>query len=79
MRPIGANVLVRWDQSEETKIIMVHAPERPNTGEVISTGSLVGEVSEGDKVLFTDSFSSKAVPDHKDLLVMHEDSIMLIL
>lgn len=80
MKPLGKNVLVEWDQAEESRIIVPGGgPERPNTGVVKDVGAKVDELTEGDKVLFTDSFSSKPVPGYKDLLVMHEDSIMLIL
>ncbi|CAM0022925.1 hypothetical protein VPHD148_0085 [Vibrio phage D148] len=80
MRPIGQHILIRQDVAPESKIIIPDGgPARPNTGEVIDTGMKVEEITSGDQIMFKDSFMAQQVPGEKDLLVMHEDNVLLIL
>ena len=79
MKPIGFHILIDHDQANDTKIITMTDLPRPNTGTVLEVGPKVTEVSVGDRVMFKDTFSSYQVPGQEDLLVMHEDSILLIL
>lgn len=80
MRPIGRHILIRQDIAPESKIIIPDGgPARPNTGEVIDVGANIEEVTAGDRIMFKDSFMAQQVPGEKDLLVMHEDNVLLIL
>lgn len=79
MRPIGSYVLVQTTEDESKKIVLLTDPPKPNTGKVINVGVEIQEVTEGDIVMFRDSFSSTEVPNSPGLLVMHIDNIMLIL
>ena len=79
MKPIGFHILIDHDQANDTKIITMTDLPRPNTGTVLEVGSKVTEVNVGDHIMFKDTFSSHQVPGQEDLLVMHEDSILLIL
>lgn len=80
MKPIGSSILLVQDLAPESRIIVPDGgPSRPNTGTVTAVGGNVTEIAKGDKVLFKDSFMAQQVPGEKDLLVMHEDNILLIL
>lgn len=78
MTPLGKNVLLKWDLAEESRIIIPGpGPERPCTGVIVDVGEEVTNLTQGDAVMFTDSFSSKAIPGHTDLIVMNIDCIIL--
>lgn len=79
MKPLGFNVLIKQDIPEKSPIILRDTVDAPTTGVVIDVGSVVTEITEGDKVMFTNSYSSHLVPGHPDLLIMHKDSVLLIL
>lgn len=80
MKPIGQHILVKQDIAPESKIIIPDGgPARPNTGEVIDVGVKIEEITQGDRIMFRDSFMAQQVPSEKDLLVMHEDNVLLIL
>ena len=81
MKPLGKFVLVSVDNTEETKLILPDsAMQRPNTGTVVSAGNkVVSELHKSVSVVFRDTFSSYPVPGDDNLVVMHEDNIMLII
>ena len=79
MKPLGFNVLIKQDIPEKSPIILQNAIDPPTTGVVMDVGSTVTDLTSGDKVLFTNSYSSHLVPGYTTLLVMHQDSVLLIL
>lgn len=79
MKPVGTNILVQLDSVEKGKIIVLNQTELPSTGLVINVGSKVDLVTEGDRILFRDSFSSTPVPGEEGLVVMDQELVNLIL
>lgn len=79
MQPIGNHVLIRQDTSRKDGVIeLLDEPSKPNTGEVISVGTDLGnEFEPGDKVMFKESYTTNVVPGHEDLLVLHVSNIIL--
>ena len=75
-RPLGDRVLVkRVEEEERTKggiIIPDSAKEKPQEGEVISTGP-------GDRILFGKWSGSEVKLNGEDLLIMKESDILGVL
>ena len=91
-RPLGDRVLVRRvEEEQKTKggiIIPDSAKEKPQEGEVISTGpgarddagKLVPmDVKAGDKILFGKWSGTEVKLDGEDLLIMKESDILGVL
>ena len=89
IRPLHDRVVVRRLEEERTSaggiVIPDSAPEKPMTGEVLSTGN--GKIQEngeqrpldvkaGDKVLFGKYSGTEVKIDGEEVLVMREDDIM---
>ncbi len=90
--PLGENVVVkRLDAEETTKggiVLPDTAKEKPKQGRVLSIGDgrLVADgtraphqVSEGDRVLFTNYAGTEVVVDGEELLIMSESDILAVL
>ena len=91
-RPLGDRVLIkRVEEEEKTKggiIIPDTAKEKPQEGEVISTGPGARDeqgkihaldVKKGDRILFGKWSGTEVKIDGEDLLIMKESDIMGVL
>ena len=91
-RPLGDRVLVkRVEEEEKTKggiIIPDTAKEKPQEGEVLSTGPGARDeagkvhpldVRKGDRILFGKWSGSEVKIDGEDLLIMKESDILGVL
>ena len=90
--PLGDKIVVkRLEAEEQTEggiILPSTAQEKPQQGKVLSVGegrlnkdgSRAGlQVSEGDRVLFTNYAGTEIEVDGKDFLIMSEDDILAVI
>jgi chaperonin GroES len=90
-KPLGNHLLIKRSKSDTTKRLILlpdSAKEKPNQGEVISTGT--GKIQEngniskmevkiGDKVLFAPFDGNEVYSDDEEFLIISEDDILAIL
>lgn len=92
VQPLGDRVLVKPVESKEEKkggiIIPETAKEKPQEGEVVSTGKgktteegkvLPLDVKPGDRILYGKYSGTEVKIDDKEYLIMHQDDILGIL
>lgn len=79
MRPLGSNVIIKRASAEDSKIILLDAPVRPNTGTVVGLGPDVQGLHLNDVVMFSDTFTAKEIPGDEDLLVIGLDNVLVVL
>jgi len=92
IRPLHDRVIVKRLEEERTTasgiVIPDSAAEKPDTGEVVATGTgkvsddgktLALDVKAGDKVLFGKYSGQSVKIDGEELLVMREEDIMGVL
>ncbi len=92
VQPLGDRVLVKPVESKEEKkggiIIPETAKEKPQEGEVVSTGKgkttedgkvLPLDVKPGDRILYGKYSGTEIKLDDKEYLIMHQDDILGIL
>lgn len=92
VQPLGDRVLVKPVESKEEKkggiIIPETAKEKPQEGEVVSTGKgkttedgkvLPLDVKPGDRILYGKYSGTEVKIDDKENLIMHQDDILGIL
>ena len=92
LRPLHDRVIVKRTEEERTSpggiVIPDTAAEKPIRGEVVAAGNgkLLDsgelrplDVKPGDKVLFGKYSGTEVKVDGKDLLVMREDDIMVVI
>lgn len=92
VQPLGDRVLVKPVESKEEKkggiIIPETAKEKPQEGEVVSTGKgkttedgkvLPLDVKPGDRILYGKYSGTEIKIDDKEYLIMHQDDILGIL
>jgi len=90
--PLGDKVVVkRLDAEEKTKggiVLPDSAQEKPQQGRVLSVGDgrllpdgsrTKPQITEGDRILFSNYAGSEVVVDDDELLVMSEDDILAVL
>ncbi|MFZ5830092.1 MAG: co-chaperone GroES [Planctomycetota bacterium] len=89
--PIGERVVVRRLDAEETTpggiVLPDTAREKPQQGRVLSVGDghmlddgtrVALEVSDGDRVLFSQYSGSEVVVDGEQLLILRESDILAV-
>ena len=89
--PLGANVVVRRMESEETTaggiVLPGSAQEKPKQGRVLSVGDghilkdgtkLPLDVKEGDQVIFSSWAGTEIKVEGEELLIMPESDILAI-
>lgn len=79
MRPLGSNVIIKRASAEDSKIILLDAPVRPNTGVIVGLGPDVHGLHLNDVVMFSDTFTAKEIPGDEDLLVIGLDNVLVVL
>jgi chaperonin GroES len=90
--PLGDKVVVKRLQAEEKTqggiFLPDSAQEKPQQGRVLSVGDgrqlpdgsrTEPQISEGDRILFSNYAGSEVVVDDDELLVMSEDDILAVL
>ena len=81
-KPIKDKVLIKPMKAEEKTasgiIIPEMAQEKPNRGTVISIGSTVISLQEGDIVLYGKFGGSEIKLDNESYLIIKEEDILLI-
>ncbi len=90
--PLGDKVVVKRLQADERTpggiVLPDSAKEKPQQGRVLSVGDgrllpdgsrTKPQVTEGDRVLFSNYAGSEVVVDDDELLVMSEDDILAVL
>ncbi len=92
VEPIGGNIVVKRLDAEETTaggiVLPDAAQQKPQQGRVLSVGDgklLPGgdraphQVSEGDRIVFSNYAGTEVIVDDHDLLIMSEDEVLAIL
>ena len=92
LQPLGDRVLVKPQESKETKrggiIIPDTAKEKPQEGTIVATGKgkttedgkvLPMDVKPGDKILYGKYSGSEIKIDDQDYLIMHQEDVLGIL
>lgn len=90
--PLGDKIVVKRLEAVETTaggiVLPTTAQEKPHQGRVLSVGDGLllsdgnrtsGQVSEGDRVLFSAYRGTEVSVDQENLLIMQEDDILAIL
>jgi chaperonin GroES len=90
--PLGDKVVVKRVEAETTTsggiVLPDSAKEKPQEGRVLSVGDgklladgdrAPHQVSEGDRVLFSQWSGSEVIVDEEELLIMSEEDILAIL
>ncbi len=92
VEPLGEKVVIKRLESEETTaggiVLPDSAQEKPQQGRVLSVGDgqlladgtrAPHQVSEGDRVLFTNWAGTEIVVDDQELLIMSETDLLAVL
>lgn len=82
MKALGDNVILKEETKEEVSasgiILDGVSKERPEIGIVLSVGSKVHDVKEGDKVVFRKYAPDNLKIDGEEYLVVREEDIMAV-
>lgn len=90
--PLGANVVVRREEADQTSaggiVLPDAAQEKPRQGRVLSVGDgrllesgrrAKPQIGEGDRVLFSEYAGSEVMVNGETLLVMSEEDILAVI
>ena len=92
VEPLGDKVAVKRLEADETTaggiVLPDSAREKPQQGRVLSVGdgrmlsdgtSATHQVSEGDRIIFTNWAGTEVIVDDDEVLIMNEDEILAVL
>ncbi len=92
VEPLGDKVAVKRLEADETTaggiVLPDSAREKPQQGRVLSVGDgrmlsdgtrATHQVSEGDRIIFTNWAGTEVIVDDDEVLIMNEDEILAVL
>lgn len=76
--PLGKRILIRSSNSEARTSSGIYIPTKKeeNMGEVVSIGSEVTLVKEGDKVIYSNFAGNKVTSQAEELVIVEEKEVI---